>query len=1677
MSISQSEVKLLLTANDQLTAKVDQVNAALGRLGVSAHTAGSAAASSGTSFGQMAGAMTLGSVAANAITGAISNIAGAMASAGGATLNLASRLEQARIGFTTMLGSVEKADQFIGQLQQKAESTAFNFPGLQQTAQSFLAMGISAQNVIPIIDDVSNALSAAGHGGDTEALQRVGASLSEIAAQGKITAEQIRELSRNGIAVLPLLAEAFGKTTAEVRKMAENGEISANMFFAAFHSEVALHYGDIQAQQAKTWAVAASNVSDVLGRLSTQTFKELTDALTQGALVLNDFLHTDRVLQWAADFKASIHDVLTALAPLGDALKAMLGVTGGGAAPTIKAATPGASQARDNWSVPPAAIKSAEDYAGKIAAGTANIHTLTAALTSLSEQQNALKNQIDDIQQTYKLRLVGLRDQQEAINASIEATKEKWAAVIEPLQKTQAQLQRLEEDTKAAFSKILDPLKTQLDGVNTKIADSKAAFEATAKPIQAQIDAITRANSALAKQRDLVVQIADLALRQKALAALGDPNLRADIASKLKALDLSDADLQRKKDLLDLDNKKGRNDKAIADVQKQIDANRRQEIGLEQQLADAANKKALIQIAGQTVLNDAQKEALSIAQKQADLDAQAKTDPLEAQLAAAKAQLQTLLDPLEAQAASLAKMIQAVSAQEAAALAPIIAAQASVSRQLQDANQALQDALKPLEAQSKAIAAQIKEVEAAERAELAPIQAKLDALQRESADLEIQKKQIADKIQAWKDEEKAIKDATAAATAHTAALDLSGGATPPGAPDPKVGVSQITPETIQAIKDTAVSITNLGKAYADLTKALGPLNTELDKLSAKFGKDSPVNGPDDAKIAAWQKFGSVVLAVITSEIDGLNTWGDIFSKFGEGMSHEIASLKLLWSGDIFGAAQEHKAAAEAFSEIPTILGQWKDRSIARLEGEPKPATVATQTWGGYVDATDTALIPLGPTIQEAIDNGAKILPDLPAAIDAQGKPMTTAAEGLGGKLGEGVNPKFDQAVQDAQLKAAGVPQAVIDQHASMLVEATTLGGNLPKGMGLGLDAGKPAVEKNIGDWILDVVKKFDPLYKLFQWFEEHWPGQKVPKAGATTGMIPTNFNPGGSGLPAGVIGMELGGTRDEMIHNAALQFGLDEETFWRQLRQESGNSLDINMTSPAGARGPGQFMPGTGNEAAGMIGVSPEQFWASAELQIQGAAAEMASYLKQFGSWANALIAYNAGPGAVGGPLYDETRDYLAKILPNGEPQGGGATRTMAFHAGGASSGMDLVSMRATLPVQADLIAGTEQLAQAQQVAAQADAAAADARARLTQIMTGGTAATSSLAGAQQAGATWAQRMAEQQAALNATLAQQVPPGRAAADAMKNLGQVLGPVERQIAAGAITANTLRGTLLQLAKSTGLADKPWADFATGAMDANAAMDELIASSAGLGPEFQAVADYEKTAGSSSNEAALRWFQAAEKYAAAKDALGAAPAVPPVPAATVNSVDAVAGNWGTVKTQVDVATESVKNYQIVVQGLDPSKINEQTTAVDADTAAVGQLSDGLHNLADFLDGHEFHVKVKVDDIPSWATPGSPTPFEMGLRGIGRAMDLLHEKRLGIRAGVAPVPFLPSGPSLLSPASRAAAFSSAGGGGGAPSPIHIENINISGVRTEDPAELARKVRDELIKTGTRNGGRVIN
>ncbi len=141
----------------------------------------------------------------------------------GVPIQLADNLSTASVGFETMLHSASKAQQLMSDIQKFAIKTPFNTQDLVKDSQQMLAYGFNAKQVIPTLNSIGNAEAALG--GGAEGIQRTITALGQMRMKGKVSAEEMLQLTENGINGWKYLSKSIGKTVPQTQAMVSKGLI------------------------------------------------------------------------------------------------------------------------------------------------------------------------------------------------------------------------------------------------------------------------------------------------------------------------------------------------------------------------------------------------------------------------------------------------------------------------------------------------------------------------------------------------------------------------------------------------------------------------------------------------------------------------------------------------------------------------------------------------------------------------------------------------------------------------------------------------------------------------------------------------------------------------------------------------------------------------------------------------------------------------------------------------------------------------------------------------------------------------------------------------------------------------------------------------------------------------------------------------------------------------------------------------------------------------------------------------------------------------------------------------------------------------------------------------------------------------------------------------------------
>lgn len=222
----------------------------------------------------------LGSAAMTASNIAVAGIAGIAASLGALgvkAVQAAGSFQQTQAAMTNMLGSAERAQSLLSDLQNFAAKTPFEFNDVAAATQKFLAFGFTAEQVIPTLTAVGDA--AAGVGLGKEGVDRVTLALGQMAAKAKVQSDEMLQLTEAGIPAWQMLADKIGVSVPQAMDMVSKGAVDAQTGLQALVGGMEEKFGGMMEQQSSTITGTWSNMMDGLSQTAIAVGQQISDAL------------------------------------------------------------------------------------------------------------------------------------------------------------------------------------------------------------------------------------------------------------------------------------------------------------------------------------------------------------------------------------------------------------------------------------------------------------------------------------------------------------------------------------------------------------------------------------------------------------------------------------------------------------------------------------------------------------------------------------------------------------------------------------------------------------------------------------------------------------------------------------------------------------------------------------------------------------------------------------------------------------------------------------------------------------------------------------------------------------------------------------------------------------------------------------------------------------------------------------------------------------------------------------------------------------------------------------------------------------------------------------------------------------------------------------------------------
>lgn len=273
------------------------------------------AAATSTRVGSSLGG--LGAVAGVALGGAAVGIGAVLGGIATFGLKAAAELEQVRIQFASLLGSVEEGNRVFAELQKFAATTPFEFPDVARAAARFLAfndaVGLTDEQLQTFLTTIGGVISVTG--GGAEALQSVTMAMGQIASTGKLTLDNLNQISEAlpGFSGVAAIANATGQTTAQVMEAISAGEISAVEGINSLLAGMAKFPGAAGAMeaQAQTLLGVFSTFKDTVGQALATAFEPVIPAIKASLVEITPIIGAA-----LGDFVPALGQAIAALLPV-----------------------------------------------------------------------------------------------------------------------------------------------------------------------------------------------------------------------------------------------------------------------------------------------------------------------------------------------------------------------------------------------------------------------------------------------------------------------------------------------------------------------------------------------------------------------------------------------------------------------------------------------------------------------------------------------------------------------------------------------------------------------------------------------------------------------------------------------------------------------------------------------------------------------------------------------------------------------------------------------------------------------------------------------------------------------------------------------------------------------------------------------------------------------------------------------------------------------------------------------------------------------------------------------------------------------------------------------------------------------------------------------------------------
>lgn len=205
-------------------------------------------------------------------------------------------LETSQVAWTTLLGTQEEAKQMLDDITKYAATTPFSKTGVDTMAKQLHNAGFEGQALFDQLTKFGNMGSAFGIQEDS--LKEMVRQYSQVQMAQVAYTEDLNILQDRGIPIFKGLAEVMGVSVAEVKNMASQGKITADIYNQALDSIASTTEGAMD-KQSKTFSGMLSTIEDNVMNISQKIIQPIFEKVVE---------YMPKIIDLVDDFSANLDE-------------------------------------------------------------------------------------------------------------------------------------------------------------------------------------------------------------------------------------------------------------------------------------------------------------------------------------------------------------------------------------------------------------------------------------------------------------------------------------------------------------------------------------------------------------------------------------------------------------------------------------------------------------------------------------------------------------------------------------------------------------------------------------------------------------------------------------------------------------------------------------------------------------------------------------------------------------------------------------------------------------------------------------------------------------------------------------------------------------------------------------------------------------------------------------------------------------------------------------------------------------------------------------------------------------------------------------------------------------------------------------------------------------------------